>query len=150
MDTTMMTILARFKDLIGETRTVPARRHAPGGQAIIEFAVISMLLLTLSFGVIEFGRAYAASMAVTHASRDGARIAMNPEATNGEIAAAAQSAAGSLTLTNVNVSRSTVIGEMSTITATYEFETMLPFVASLWGGGTLTISESATSRVGWQ
>jgi Flp pilus assembly protein TadG len=131
------------------TANLPGRR-AHDGQALIEFAMVGLILLTMSLGVIEFGRAFSASIAVTHASRDGARLAMNPAVTDAEIIAAAQAAADPYVLTDVQISRSTVVGEMSTITVTYEFEAVTPLVANLWGGGPLTISDSSTSRVGWK
>lgn len=109
-----------------------------------------MLLLTMSFAVIEFGRAFSASMAVTHASRDGARLAMNPEATDAEIIAAARAAAAPYDSVNVSIERSPVVGELAKVTVTYQFEAIAPLAANLWGGGTLTISESTTSRVGWE
>lgn len=44
------------------------------GATAVEFALVSPLLLTLLFGVFEFGRAYAAQTAVTTASREAARF----------------------------------------------------------------------------
>jgi len=144
------TILARLRHRCSETAARDSGRRAHAGQALVEFAVVGLLLMTMSMGVIEFGRAFSASMAVTHASRDAARLAMNPDATDAEVIAAAQSAAAPYVLTEVALDRSYVVGEMSTITVTYEFASVVPLVANLWGGGTLTISESAVSRVGWQ
>lgn len=144
------TILAGLRHRCSETASSDRERRAHSGQALLEFALVGLLLMTLSMGVIEFGRAFSASIAVTHASRDAARIAMNPDATDAEIIAAAQSAADPYVLTDIAVNRSYVVGETSTVTITYEFESVVPLVANLWGGGTLTISESAVSRVGWQ
>jgi len=129
---------------------MPRRRSASEGQAFLEFALIGILLLTLSLGVIEFGRAISVSMAVTHASRDGARVAMNPEATDAEIIAAAKAAASPYDSVNVVINRSPVVGEMAKVTVTYQFESVAPLVSNLWGGGKLAISDSTTSRVGWE
>jgi Flp pilus assembly protein TadG len=131
------------------TGTGPPPRRALHGQAIIELAIVGLALLTMTFGVIEIGRAFYASTAVTNAARDGARVAMNPAKSNAEIVAAAEAAAGDVELSSVTMSRSTTIGEMSTVTATYEFNSFVPLISELWGGGPLIISESATSRVGW-
>lgn len=119
------------------------------GQTLIEFAIIGLLLATMAFGVIEFGRAYYASISVTNAARDAARIAMDPSKSNADIIDAANDAADPLTLTDVNISRGTVVGETSTVTVTYDFTTPVPLISNIWGGGALTITESATSRVGW-
>lgn len=45
------------------------------GQSIVEFAVALPILLLLSVGAIELGRAYAAAVVINDAARDGARIA---------------------------------------------------------------------------
>ena len=127
------------------------QRQSRQGQALVEFAIIGLILTTMAFGVIEFGRAYYASISVTNAARDAARVAMDPSRSNADIVAAAEAAADPLELdpSNVDVDRSIVEGETSTITVTYEFETVAPLIAEFWGGGALQITESATSRVGW-
>lgn len=123
-------------------------RKASDGQAMLEFAVIGLLLALMAFGTIEIGRAYYASTSITHAARDAARVAMDPSKTNADIIAAAEAAADPLTL-NVTINRSTTEGEMSTITVTHNFDAVTPLVSNIWGGGPLVISSSATSRVGW-
>jgi len=125
------------------------KREQRQGQALVELAIIGLILTTMAFGVIEFGRAYYASISVTNAARDAARVAMDPSRSNADIVAAAEAAADPLELTDVDVDRSIVEGETSTITVTYEFETVAPLIAEFWGGGALQITESATSRVGW-
>jgi Flp pilus assembly protein TadG len=57
--------------------TATARsRHYERGAAVVEFAVASVLLLTLMFGIIDFGRGlYAYSMVINNA-RLGARYAI--------------------------------------------------------------------------
>jgi len=45
------------------------------GASAVEFAVILPLLILLIFGIIEFGRMYNAYLALTHAAREGARLA---------------------------------------------------------------------------
>lgn len=45
------------------------------GAAVVEFALVLPLLILLVFGIIEFGRAYNLYLGVTHAAREGARIA---------------------------------------------------------------------------
>ncbi len=124
-------------------------REARPGQALLEFALVGLILVTMLFGVVEFGRAYFASIAVTNAARDGARVAMDPATSNADITAAAQNAAGSTTLTSVDIDRSTTVGDTSSVTATFNFESNVPLVSNFWGGGALVISHTATSRVGW-
>lgn len=120
------------------------------GQALVEFAIIGMILATMTFGVIEFGRAYYASVAVTNAARDGARVAMDPSKSTADIVTAAEESAGSIELTSVIVDSSGAVGDTATVTASYDFTSTLPMISQFWGGGSLEISHSATSRVGWE
>src|SRR5450756_39922 len=72
------------------TRHLQASRHAGGGtagedlrphprsqksQALIEFALISPVLLLLLFGIVDIGRAVFYYDTITHAAREGARTA---------------------------------------------------------------------------
>ena len=45
------------------------------GQALIEFGVVVVLFVTLVLGVVTFGHAFMVMNMITHAARDGARIA---------------------------------------------------------------------------
>lgn len=55
-------------------------RHRRGrirrGAAIVEMAVVSPLLLTMVFGVIEFGNSFMVRQMLTNAAREGARVAV--------------------------------------------------------------------------
>jgi Flp pilus assembly protein TadG len=53
----------------------PGRRHSRGecGAAAVEFALISLLLLTMLFAIVEFGRAVWMYQALTASSREAAR-----------------------------------------------------------------------------
>ena len=46
------------------------------GAELIEFALVSLLLLTLLFGIMEFGRAIWIYNTVAHVAREGARFAI--------------------------------------------------------------------------
>ena len=48
-------------------------RHNEKGAAVIEFAVLLLLLIPLLFGIIEFGFLWAQSHYLSHAVREGAR-----------------------------------------------------------------------------
>ena len=45
------------------------------GASAVEFALVTPLLILLVFGAIQFGRLYNNYIAVTHAAREGARLA---------------------------------------------------------------------------
>lgn len=49
------------------------RRH---GSALVEFALILPVLLLLTAGLLDIGRAYSQMGAITNAARQGARVAM--------------------------------------------------------------------------
>jgi Flp pilus assembly protein TadG len=54
------------------------------GQALIEMGFVIVLFVTLTMGVIEFGRAWMIGNMITHAARDGARAAaVTPTASRG-------------------------------------------------------------------
>ncbi len=56
----------------GSSKTKAANRQA--GQAIVEFALAVPLLLTLAFGIMEFGRLFFAYSSVVTAAREAARV----------------------------------------------------------------------------
>jgi TadE-like protein len=54
----------------------PRRRKAQESQALIEFALVSPILLLLIFGIIDLGRAVFFYDTLNHAAREGARAAV--------------------------------------------------------------------------
>lgn len=56
------------------------------GASAVEFAIILPVLLMLLFGIVEFGLAYRDYLAVTHAAREGARMAAVGEFSADEVA----------------------------------------------------------------
>ena len=55
------------------------------GTAILETALTLPLLLLVSVGIFEFGRAYQTWQILTNAAREGARIAVLPDSSNSDI-----------------------------------------------------------------
>jgi Flp pilus assembly protein TadG len=62
------------------------KRNSERGAAIIETAITLPLLLLVSVGIFEFGRAFQTWQVMTNAAREGARVAVlpNPVAGNAE------------------------------------------------------------------
>lgn len=56
-------------------RASRARSDNASGAAALEFALILPILVLLVCGIIEFGFVFQAQLALTHAAREGARIA---------------------------------------------------------------------------
>jgi len=51
------------------------RGHSPRGQGLVEAAVVILLFMVMGLGVLTFGHAFMAVNMITHAARDGARLA---------------------------------------------------------------------------
>jgi len=51
------------------------KRRPDRGQALAEMGIIVLLFVTLVMGMLEFGRAWMVANMITHATRDGARMA---------------------------------------------------------------------------
>lgn len=73
------------------------------GQALVELALVITLLILLLGGIVEFGRILQASLAVTHASREAARVGILGK-TDEEIREAARRAAGTLDPAKLTIS----------------------------------------------
>jgi len=51
-------------------------RRSQSGEALVEFALILPILLVLSLGMLDFGRAFHAKSLVDQAAREGCRVAI--------------------------------------------------------------------------
>jgi hypothetical protein len=49
--------------------------HRDDGAALVEFALVSLVLFTILFGIVEFGLAFRDWLSVTSSTREGARVA---------------------------------------------------------------------------
>ncbi len=59
---------------------IAARGLVSRGQALVEFALVAMLFLTILFAVVDFGRAIYAYNTVSNAARQAARLAIVDQA----------------------------------------------------------------------
>lgn len=66
-------------------RRICKRLGGEQGTALLETAMTLPLLLLVSVGIFEFGRAYQTWQILTNAAREGARIAVLPDSSNGDI-----------------------------------------------------------------
>jgi len=65
-------------------------RRDQRGTALIEMAFTLLLLLLISIGIIEFGRAFQTWQVVTNAAREGARVAVLPGYTDAMVTSRVQ------------------------------------------------------------
>ena len=65
-----------------KTRTQTRRR---AGASAIEFALIAPLMILFTFGLVELGRMMLIKQTATHATREGARMAVRPSADRAEV-----------------------------------------------------------------
>ena len=134
------------------------------GTALLETAMTLPLLLLVSVGIFEFGRAFQTWQVLTNAAREGARLAVMPSQVAGGVDARVKSYLTSGQLDNV-VNATVVVDPAATVdigagatataslvTVTYPFEFMvLQPVASLLVSGTkvgepIVLTATATMR----
>ena len=128
------------------------------GQALIETAMTLPLVLIVSVGIFEFGRAYQTWQVLTNAAREGARVAVLPSAGTSvpvarvrEYLAAGQipnpSSAG-VTVTPGSVSIGTISAPTSVVTVTYPFNFVVlqPVARLLVSGSNLGAAVTLTAR----
>jgi Flp pilus assembly protein TadG len=102
------------------------------GQALVETALALPLLLLVSVSIFEFGRAYQTTQVLTNAVREGARVAVLPNATAAEVQARVMTylqngqlngydAAEVLVDQNVEISIGATTAAASLVTVNYPF-----------------------------
>ena len=117
------------------------RRLNERGAVAAEFALLLPVLLTILFGIIEFGMIMYGREVVTNASREGARagiVQRVPPLTPGEITTVATNY---LTGTGINTAdvviavpaSGGVTGTPVTVTATYSYPWLIPYIPTMLG-----------------
>jgi Flp pilus assembly protein TadG len=142
---------------------MPRRFRSERGAAIIETALTLPLLLLVSVGIFEFGRAYETWQIMTNAAREGARIAVLPSPPPGAVDARVREylALGGLTsdqtvgvaVTPMPVSlgaAGNASGSRVTVTYPFTFMVLQPVaqlvVSGSTVGGPITLTAAATMR----
>ena len=139
------------------------RLKSDRGTALLEMALTLPLLLLVSIGIFEFGRAYQYEQVLTNAAREGARVAVLPGQPDGAVQARvsayltagqiAKPSSATVTVTQTQVSiggATTVPGSKVTVNYPYSFMVLQP-VARLVVHGTkvgsaFTMSAAAEMR----
>ena len=121
------------------------RTREDTGAAAVEFALVSVLLLMMIIGIVEFGRIYSAKLAVTHAAREGARQA----SVNRYDASYVKSQAAPLSPAAVTVARSVGADSYGRfVLVTVSAPVGVGFLGTDWAidRGTVTVSSSARMK----
>lgn len=124
------------------------------GAVAVEFAIVLLVVLIILFGTIEFGWAFFTKAVVTNAAREGARFAVTPFATTGDVETRVTNYLKNFLLTSTSTVR--VVPEVSpgspaeppsgepvTVIVTYDY---VPLAGSFIVSGSWTITAEATMR----
>jgi Flp pilus assembly protein TadG len=160
-----VTIMQRTSESVPTRRGkfVWTRWRSERGQSLLETALTLPLLLLISVGIFEFGRAYQTWQIVTNAAREGARVAVLPTYVNGAVEARVQgyltsgqlpnaSSATVVVNRNTTVSIGTGTAAASSVTVNYPFQFIVLgpvarlVVSQSTLGAPLTMSASAVMR----
>jgi Flp pilus assembly protein TadG len=103
-------------------RRLLARLRRDDGAALIEAAFTLPLLLFISIGIIEFGRAFQTWQIVTNAAREGARVAVLPGMSDDAVKTRVKDyltlgALDNITNTTISINRATTVSIGGTATA---------------------------------
>ena len=110
------------------------------GAAAVELAILLPVLVTLLVGTLELGRAYNASITVTHAAREAVRRVAIKD--SGNAITAGQTAAAPLSVTVSTRPCTAAIDAKATVTHVFSYD--IPFFTE----NSLTITKSAVMKCG--
>lgn len=116
------------------------------GQAMVEFALVLPILLLLLFGMIEFGRVFHEYLVVTHAAREGARVA-TLGGTDAEILTSVNIAADSVPATVIVPLGTRVRGSQVTVTVTSQVPIITPLFSTIFPQNPFPVSGTSIMRV---
>jgi len=129
--------LRTMKPAPSRSRKVPDR-----GSVVVEFALVVPVLLLIVFGIIDFGRALNAQIALTGAAREGVRLAAlgyPNAAVQARVAAAAPDLSGVTTtvVASCPAGAGPTANAQVNVSYTFSFITPIGAVAGLLGGSGL-------------
>lgn len=128
-------------------RSQPDRRSFSGlmsqrGQALVELAIVTPLLLLLLCGAVDGGRILFTYIALQDAVHEGALFySYEPTASLAAVEARVRSSSNHHEVVNANVSKSPCSATTLSVTATYSLPILTPIAAQIFGG---TVQMGAT------
>ena len=117
------------------------------GAALVEFAIILPILLTLVFGIIEFGRGYNVKVEVTGGVREGAR-ALALGKTSAEAKQAVRAATVGVPLTDSHISTTACPAGGARGNATVSRLLRLPSLTPIVPSGSIQLNATGVMRCG--
>ena len=147
--------------LVRRLRGSARRLGGESGTAIIEAALTLPILLLVAVAIFEFGRAFQTWEVLTNAAREGARVAVLPDATAAGAESRARayldagalnggSATVSVTATTIPIGAGTASAKLVRIDYPFQFMVLQPVASLIVHGSTLgapiTMSASAEMR----
>lgn len=127
-------------------------RSSRRGAAVVEFAVVAPVFITLVFGMIEYGRMVMVQQVLTNATREGARRAVLDGATTNEVKTAVEDYLESSTITGATVTvspnppSSAESGDPVTVTVTIGFNQVSWLPSPFFLGGKTMTAKSVMRR----
>jgi|GEM_PF-1286803 len=120
------------------------------GQAAVEFAVATPLILLLLLGIFDFGRAVVAQSCLANAVHEGARTALYSSASDEQVRATVRAQAyiaSDLADDQIAITPtgSRDPGTTVTVAVTYSFIPATPFIGSLLPEGKITLRAAAST-----
>lgn len=138
-------------------RAMMRARRSDEGASAVEFAIVSIVLILLLTGIVQFGYTFFQYLEIVHAAREGARWASlsldagtvsNPDSVRGRVAAAAPGLSPALTNSQIAISTTTVAGQDAvTVHVQYTSPIFVPLIGDIVGGTGFNLESAATLRV---
>lgn len=144
-----------------QSYATPSAREEQQGQATVEFALVFIIFAFIVMGIFDFGRGVAAYNAISHAAREGARMAIHSPGPpdyfqtgrNANIVAEVRNRTAMLPADDITVAISPeeesarTSGVIVTVQVSYEFTPVTPLISAVLPGGKITMSASGKSVV---
>ncbi len=119
------------------TRAPKKRLRPDSGEALVEMALVLPMLIVLSMGMLDFGRAFHAKSLLDQAAREGARMAVIPPTDVAAVQNRVDTVLRSGGITTAAAATVSPAGadKMVTVSVTYSFQFVTPGVFQLVGAG---------------
>lgn len=113
------------------------------GTSLVEFAIVTMLSMTLFFGIIDFARAIYAASVMQEAAQAGARTGLALDTSDADIIAAARNHMIGLDSELASFVISRPGGNSIEVSITYDFQFLTPIIILTTGLPTIEIHGGA-------